>query len=104
MFRDAKIGAKHTIPISTNFKIFRHLSATLSSRFEEVWVGNTYNQYYDENLREGQGGIARDTVSGFDRYNTYIFYASLGTVMYGMFIFYHCSKVVLIRLILRIYN
>lgn len=101
MFRDAKIGAKHTIPISTNFKIFRHLSATLSSRFEEVWVGNTYNQYYDENLREGQGGIARDTVRGFDRYHTYNFSASLGTTMYGMFNFKPGSKVQVIRHVMR---
>lgn len=101
MFRDAKIGAKHTIPISTNFKILKHLSASLSTRFEEVWVGTTYHQFYDENLREGQGGIARDTVRGFDRYHTYNFSASLGTTMYGMFNFKPGSKIQVLRHVMR---
>lgn len=101
MFRDAKIGARHSIPISTNFKIFKHLSASLSTRFEETWVGNTYNQYYDAELYEGQGGIARDTVRGFDRFHTYNFSASLGSTVYGMFNFKPGSKIQTIRHVMR---
>ncbi len=101
MFRDAKMGARHTIPISTNFKIFKHLSASISSRFEETWVGNTYQQFYDENLNNGEGGIARDTIRGFDRFHTYNFSTSLGTTIYGMFNFKPGSKVQAIRHVMR---
>lgn len=101
MFRDAKLGAKHSIPISTNFKILKHLSASLSTRFEEVWVGNTYRQYYDPELGEGRSGIARDTVRGFDRYHTYNFSASVGTTVYGMFNFKPGSKFQAIRHVMR---
>lgn len=101
MFKDAKIGARHSIPISTNFKIFKHLSASISTKFEETWVGNTYHQFYDENLYEGRGGINRDTIRGFDRYHTYNFSTSLGTTMYGMFNFKPGKKFQTIRHVMR---
>ena len=35
MFRDAKAGFQHTIPLSTNFKLFKHLSMSTSTNFKE---------------------------------------------------------------------
>lgn len=101
MFRDAKMGARHSIPLSTNFKILKHLSTSISTRFEETWVGNTYRQFYDENLYNGQGGISRDTIRGFDRYHTYNFSTSIGTTVYGMFNFKPGSKMQTIRHVIR---
>ena len=34
MFRDAKAGFQHTIPLSTNFKLFKHLSMSTSANFK----------------------------------------------------------------------
>lgn len=101
MFRDAKIGARHTIPISTNFKLFKFISTTMSTRFEETWVGNTYKQFYDTDLNNGIGGMARDTVRGFDRYHTYNFSTSFGTTVYGTFNFSENSKIRAIRHVMR---
>ena len=41
MFDDAKYGMRHTIPISTNFKLLKHLSVSMSGNYEEVWTGST---------------------------------------------------------------
>lgn len=101
MFKDARMGARHTIPISTNFKLFKFISASMSTRFEETWVGNTYKQYYDSNLNNGLGGIARDTLRGFDRFHTYNFSTSLGTTVYGTFNFKEDSKIRAIRHVMR---
>ena len=44
MFRDAEIGFQHTIPLSTNFKIFKYFSVSSSLNYEEVWYFNTIKQ------------------------------------------------------------
>lgn len=85
MFDNAQIGARHSIPISTNFKLFDYLSATMSTNFQETWVGKTIDQAYDIDLNDGAGGVVRDTVGGFDAYRTYNFSTSFGTTIYGTF-------------------
>ncbi|WP_299779546.1 putative LPS assembly protein LptD [uncultured Formosa sp.] len=83
MFKDAEAGVQHTIPISTNFKLFNYLSLSTGTTFEENWTFKTINRYYDEDLDE----TVTETVNGFDAYRTYNFSASLGTTIYGMFDF-----------------
>jgi lipopolysaccharide assembly outer membrane protein LptD (OstA) len=85
MFDNAQLGARHTIPISTNFKILDYLSASASTTFQETWVGNTIRRSFDETLNDGAGGVRQDTIRGFDSYRTYNFSTSLGTTLYGMF-------------------
>jgi lipopolysaccharide assembly outer membrane protein LptD (OstA) len=50
MFRDAKMGFQHSIPISTNFKIFKYFSATTSINYNEVWYLKTIRKQYDLSL------------------------------------------------------
>ena len=83
MFDDAKVGAKHSIPISTNFKVFKYFSMTASTNFEENWTLKTINKYYDSDLDK----VITEDVQGFDSYRTYNFSTSLGTTIYGMFNF-----------------
>lgn len=97
MFKDANAGARHTIPISTNFKIFEHFSVSTSTNFDEVWTFKTFEQRYDEQLRQ----VERDTVNGFDSYRTYNFSTSLGTTVYGMFDFGDNKKIKAIRHVVR---
>ena len=87
MFRDARLGARHTIPITTNFKLLNYISASVSANYQETWVFKTFEQSFDPELNEGAGGVAVDTLRGFDSYRTYNFSASLGTTVYGNFPF-----------------
>jgi len=83
MFDDARVGAQHSIPISTNFKVFKYFSMSASTNFEESWTLNTIRRFYDADL----GQIVTEDVDGFDRYMTYNFSTSIGTTIYGMFNF-----------------
>ena len=83
MFDNAKVGAKHSIPITTNFKIFKYFSMSASTNFEENWTLKTIKKYYDSDLDE----VITEDVQGFDSYRTYNFSTSLGTTVYGMFNF-----------------
>lgn len=97
MFDDALIGARHNIPISTNFKIFNYLSASMGSSFREVWVMQTFDRRFDPELNQ----VVIDTINKFDSYRTYDFNTSLGTTLYGMFNFGENSKIQTIRHVMR---
>ena len=101
MFESAQVGARHNIPISTNFKILKYLSASASTNYQETWVFKTIEQEYDQELNDGVGGVVKDTVNGFDSYRTYNFSTSLGTTMYGMFNFGKGKKIQALRHIFR---
>lgn len=101
MFDNAQIGARHSIPIGTNFKLFKYLSVSAGTNYEEVWVGKTIRRTYDEMLNNGQGGVVQDTVNGFDSYRTYGFSTGLGTTIYGTFTFGKDKKIQAIRHTMR---
>ncbi len=84
MFDDLKTGFQHTIPLSTNFKVFKYFSLSASSNFNETWTFKTTKKEYDYEQRKL---IAKDTVHGFDAFRTYNFSTSVGTTIYGMFPF-----------------
>ncbi|QCE43093.1 putative LPS assembly protein LptD [Psychroserpens sp. NJDZ02] len=81
MFDDAKLGVRHSIPLSTNFKIFDYFSVSASTNFEETWVVKTVDKYYDTANEE----IITEDVNGFDAFRTYNFSTSIGTTLYGLF-------------------
>ncbi|WP_106792097.1 putative LPS assembly protein LptD [Aquimarina sp. Aq78] len=101
MFKGAKIGMQHTIPLTTNFKIFKYLSATAGTNFQENWVFETIKQSYDSNANDGAGEVVRDTIKGFDAFRTYNFSTSLGTTVYGTFKFKKGKKIEAIRHTMR---
>jgi len=79
MFDDAKTGIQHSIPLSTNFKIFKYFSVSASTSFNEVWTFKTIEKSYD--LEEDE--LETKTINGFDAFRTYNFSTSLGTTIYG---------------------
>ncbi len=97
MFEAAEIGVQHNIPVSTNFKLFKHLSATASANYTENWVFETIDQRFDPQLRE----VVQDTVAGFDRFGTYSAGFSLGTTIYGNVNFGEGKKIEAIRHVIR---
>ncbi|WP_291104509.1 MULTISPECIES: putative LPS assembly protein LptD [unclassified Flavobacterium] len=97
MFRDAKTGVEHTIPLSTNFKLFKYFSASTSLNYKEVWYMKTIKRSFDIN----QSKVVDNIVNGFDAYRTYSFSSSLGTTIYGTFNFGANKKIQSIRHVMR---
>jgi len=97
MFDGAKVGAKHRIPISTNFKVAKFFSVSVGGNYEDVWTLETYNKSFDAE----QETVVTDTISGFDRFNNYNFSASVGTTLYGTFNFGEDKKIQAIRHVMR---
>jgi len=93
MFKTGVAGFQHTIPLSTNFKIFKYFSASASTNFNEVWVFNTVQKEYDVTENE----IVTSRVNEFAAYRTYNFTSSLGTTLYGTFEFGEDKKIQAIR-------
>ena len=80
MFENAKSGIQHNIPFTTNFKMFKHFSLSVGGNYQETWTGKTtkFSNYQD------QKPPVKDTISGFDRFATYNFSASMTTKIYGI--------------------
>ncbi len=97
MFRDARIGAQHSIPLNTNFKLFKFLSVSTGTSYEETWVSKTFERTYDPVIDD----VIVDTISGFDSYRTYNFNASIGTTIYGLKNFGKDKKIQAIRHVMR---
>ena len=97
MFEDAKAGLQHTIPLSTNFKVFKHFSMSTSANFKENWTFNTIKKEYDVETQS----VITTPLKGFDSYRTYNFSTSIGTTVYGMFDFGEDKKIQAIRHVMR---
>ncbi len=98
MFDDARYGATHTVPISTNFKVLKYLSVTVGSNIKEVWTPTTI-RYQDFDIAEN--AAIKDTISGFDRFTSYNISASVGTTIYGTVNFGLDKKIQSIRHTMR---
>ncbi|WP_432221506.1 putative LPS assembly protein LptD [Flavobacterium sp. TMP13] len=97
MFDDAQLGFKHSIPISTNFKVFKYFSASASANYDEIWYNKTRKKYYDPE----ESAVIDEVVNGFDAYRTYSLSSSLGTTVYGTFNFGETKKIQAIRHVMR---
>ena len=97
MFQNAKVGFQHSIPLSTNFKVFKHFSATTSMNYNEVWYLKTIRRRYDP----AQNKVVDDVLQGFDAFRTYSFSAGLGTTIYGTFNFGENKRIQAIRHVMR---
>ncbi|MBE9490465.1 MAG: LPS-assembly protein LptD [Bacteroidetes bacterium] len=97
MFEDAKVGMQHSIPLSTNFKIFNYVSVSASTNFQETWTLKTINKMFDNESLE----VVTTENNNFDAFRTYNFSASLGTTIYGMFDFGKDKKIQAIRHVMR---
>ena len=97
MFDEAKTGFQHSIPISTNFKIFKHFSMTTSANYNENWTFNTVQKSYDTETES----VVTTPLKDFDSFRTYNFSTSVGTTVYGMFDFGEDKKIQAIRHVMR---
>ena len=97
MFESAKTGLQHTIPISTNFKLFKYFSMSAGTNINHTWSFNTINKQYDQINQE----VITTRNKKFDSYTTYNFSTSIGTTIYGMFDFGKDKKIQAIRHVMR---
>lgn len=97
MFKDANTGFQHSIPLNTNFKVFKHFSVSTGMNYNEVWYLKTIRRNFDED----QGRVVESEVNKFDAYRTYSFSSSIGTTVYGTFDFGATKKIQAIRHVMR---
>lgn len=97
MFTNAKVGMQQSIPVSTNFKLFKYFSASTAMNYNEVWTIKTIRRDYDKN----EDKVIDQTVNGFDAFRTYNFSSSVGTTIYGTFNFKPGNKIKSIRHVMR---
>lgn len=95
LFYGAKSGIKHSIPISTNFKIAKHFNFNVGGNYNETWTNETIKKNdYDPIL---EALPEQDTIRGFDRFAQYNFSAGANTTLYGVFNFKEDKKIQSIR-------
>lgn len=97
MFDEMNAGVQHSIPLTTNFKVLKYFSVSMSGNYMETWVFNTFKRAYS--LETNRPETERD--NGFDSYRTYNFSANLGTTLYGTFNFNKNAKIQAIRHVIR---
>ncbi|NHF61100.1 LPS-assembly protein LptD [Flavobacteriaceae bacterium TP-CH-4] len=101
MFDNALVGARHRVPISTNFKIAKFFSVTMGGTYEDIWALETYGRSYQPGEDGARGSVVIDTMQGFDRFNKYGLSTSIGTTLYGTFLFGEDKKIQAIRHVMR---
>ena len=97
MFENAKTGVQHTLPISTNFKLFKYLSVSANTNINHTWAFKTVKKNYDQNI----GEVTTNVFNNFDTYTTYNFSSSVGTTIYGLFDLGEEKKIQAIRHVMR---
>ena len=93
MFKNAKNGLQHSIPLSTNFKVFKYFSLTASTNYSETWYLKTIQKQYNGSTNK----VETTEKNGFDSFRTYDFSSSVGTTIYGTFNFKKDGKIQSIR-------
>ncbi|MDM1362370.1 LPS-assembly protein LptD [Myroides marinus] len=97
MFDSLNTAFQHSIPIATNFKIFKYFSVTAGASYNEVWYFNTIKKEYNAQTNK----VDDIRVNGFDSFRTYSANASIGTTVYGTFNFGEDKKLQAIRHVMR---
>ncbi|PCJ25277.1 MAG: hypothetical protein COA97_08110 [Flavobacteriales bacterium] len=76
-----KNGMKHTIPLSTSFKVMKHFTINPTFNYTEIW----YLESVNKSLNLNSNKIDTNTVGGFVRGNSYNMSANITTKIYGMY-------------------
>ena len=79
LYKRAKIGGRHSIPVSTSFNMFNYITVSPSFNYTEIWYTRELDFSYDEELQ----GLRIDTLEGFSRTGYWTSGASMNTRFYG---------------------
>lgn len=81
IYDQAKIGGRHSIPISTSFNLLKYFTVNPSFNYQEVW----YTRELDYTYVPEENGVRVDTIDGFSRAGSWSSGASVNTRVYGMY-------------------
>lgn len=76
-------GIKHTIPVSTNFKLLKYITVSPSLNYGERWYTQQIRKRYDTISHQV---VVSDTLYGFTRNYDYSFSIGASTKIYGNFV------------------
>lgn len=88
VFDKVQSGVKHSIPISTSFKILKYFNLTPTFNYNERWYFKTIRKHWVDTMLNGSDTLVHfvktDTVEQFDAARDFNFSANLTTKIYGM--------------------
>ena len=87
MWRDAEAGAMHTIPISTNMKLFKYFNLQPSLTYKEVWVMQSVRKQWNLSANNGHGGERIIRRNGYATFRDINGSLNLSTTVYGTYLF-----------------
>ena len=87
MWDGAKIGAKHSLPISTNMKLFKYFNLQPQLQYTEVWVLQSIEKSWDPTANQGAGGEKITEKKGFKSFRDFSASTNLSTTFYGTYLF-----------------
>ena len=82
VLENGKIGMKHSIPISTTFKVLKYFSLNPTFTYEDFWYIEKLHYQYSNTTKSV---IVKDTIPGFTRAGAYNLSTNLTTRLYGMY-------------------
>ncbi len=80
---DWRNGIKHSIPLSTSFKLLKHLTISPSLSYNERWYTQEIRKAYNQQTQKVE---TTDTISGFSRDYDYSFSVGASTKLYGNYL------------------
>ncbi len=79
--RRLRNGIKHSIPISTSFKVMKYFTLNPAFNYTELWYLKTINK----SVEQSTNSVLTDTITEFARGGSYNASANLTTKIYGMY-------------------
>ncbi len=83
LLQNARNGAQHRIPISSNFRLFKYFTGTANVNLTELWYLQRINYYYNPESER----VDQIIENGFNRVTYYTSSFSMNTNIYGFFNF-----------------
>ncbi|KEO74833.1 putative LPS assembly protein LptD [Anditalea andensis] len=93
LLREADNGFRHTVPISSNFTLFRYFTGTAAFNYTELWYLNRIDYFYNEE----RGQVDQIRSDGFNRAGFYNSSFNLSTNIYGFYTFRKGGRIEAIR-------
>ena len=93
LLRNGNNGARNTIPLSSNFSLFKYFTGTASANYTELWYMQRFNYYYNPSTQQ----VDRITEDGFNRVGFYNASFAMNTNFYGFYNFKGKGKLQTIR-------
>lgn len=93
LLRNGNNGARNTIPLSSNFSLFKYFTGTASANYTELWYMQRYNYSFNASTNQ----VEQVKEEGFNRVGFYNTSFAMNTNFYGFYNFSGKGKLQTIR-------